>query len=58
VFGGGLRPPRSGTQPNAPEFPLQNVGADGYERTPPVGQFPVNGYGLFEMIDNVWGCAE
>jgi formylglycine-generating enzyme required for sulfatase activity len=36
------------------EFPWQNLLADGYERTAPVGQFPPNGYGLFDMIGNVW----
>ena len=27
---------------------------DGYERTSPVGAFPPNGYGLSDMIGNVW----
>jgi formylglycine-generating enzyme required for sulfatase activity len=36
------------------EFPWQNLVTDGYERTAPVGQFPPNGYGLFDMIGNVW----
>lgn len=36
------------------EFPWQNLGVDGYEGTAPVGQFPPNGYGLFDMIGNVW----
>ena len=36
------------------EFPLQNTGEDGYEGTAPVGSFPPNGYGLFDMIGNVW----
>jgi sulfatase modifying factor 1 len=36
------------------EFPWQNLRTDGYEGTAPVGQFPANGYGLFDMIGNVW----
>ena len=36
------------------EFPVANSGADGWLRTSPVGAFPANGYGLFDMIGNVW----
>ena len=36
------------------EFPWQNLLEDGYEWTAPVGSFPPNGYGLFEMTGNVW----
>ena len=36
------------------DFPLQNTEDDGYERTSPVGAFPANGYGLYDMIGNVW----
>ena len=36
------------------EFPNQNTGEDGYEGTSPVGRFPANGYGLLDMIGNVW----
>jgi formylglycine-generating enzyme required for sulfatase activity len=35
-------------------FPVQNLGEDGYERTSPVMAFPPNGYGLYDMIGNVW----
>jgi formylglycine-generating enzyme required for sulfatase activity len=36
------------------EFPWQNLLLDKYERTSPVGTFPPNGYGLFDMAGNVW----
>ena len=36
------------------DFPLENRRADGYARTSPVGAFPPNGYGLYDMIGNVW----
>ncbi|HEY1656697.1 MAG TPA: formylglycine-generating enzyme family protein [Candidatus Tumulicola sp.] len=36
------------------EFPWQNHLSDGFERTSPVGTFPANGYGLYDMAGNVW----
>lgn len=36
------------------EFPWRNTLADGFERTSPVGAFPANAFGLFDMIGNVW----
>ncbi len=36
------------------QFPHENTGEDGYARTSPVTAFPPNGYGLFDMIGNVW----
>jgi sulfatase modifying factor 1 len=36
------------------EFPLKNQRLDGYEYTAPVRVFPSNGYGLYQMIGNVW----
>jgi formylglycine-generating enzyme required for sulfatase activity len=36
------------------EFPWQNLKANGYEGTSPVGAFPPNGYGLYDMAGNVW----
>ena len=35
-------------------FPLENLNDDGYERTSPVTAFPPNGYGVHDMIGNVW----
>ncbi|MCC6891020.1 MAG: formylglycine-generating enzyme family protein [Hyphomicrobiales bacterium] len=36
------------------EFPSQNLALDNFERTSPVMAFPPNGYGLYDMIGNVW----
>lgn len=36
------------------EFPWQNLAQDGHVGTSPVGAFPANAYGLFDMIGNVW----
>ena len=36
------------------DFPHENLLTDGYEWTAPVGSFPPNGYGLFDMAGNVW----
>jgi formylglycine-generating enzyme len=36
------------------DFPLHNLRLDGYERTSPVKAFAPNGYGLHDMIGNVW----
>ena len=35
-------------------FPWENLKLDGYEGTSPVDAFPANGYGLYDMIGNVW----
>lgn len=35
-------------------FPTENTNADGFERTAPVKQFPPNGFGLYDMVGNVW----
>jgi formylglycine-generating enzyme len=35
-------------------FPFRNTRDDGYERTSPVMTYAQNGYGLYDMIGNVW----
>lgn len=36
------------------EFPWQNLQEDGHLWTAPVGSYPANGHGLFDMAGNVW----
>lgn len=38
----------------AGEFPWRSDKPAGEARSSPVGRFPANGYGLFDMIGNVW----
>lgn len=35
-------------------FPYKNVSENGFTRTSPVRHFPPNGFGLFDLIGNVW----
>jgi sulfatase modifying factor 1 len=35
-------------------FPCENLALDGYMHTSPVTAFPPNGYGVYDLIGNVW----
>jgi formylglycine-generating enzyme required for sulfatase activity len=35
-------------------FPWENLALDGWARTSPVGAYQPNGFGLYDMIGNVW----
>jgi sulfatase modifying factor 1 len=36
------------------EFPVEKRQIDGFDWTSPVGTFPANGYGIYDMVGNVW----
>ena len=36
------------------EFPLSDLGDDGYTAPSPVRAFPANGYGLYSVVGNAW----
>ena len=36
------------------EFPWQNLLLDGYAGTSPVRHYPANGFGLYDVVGNVW----
>ncbi|NPD06128.1 formylglycine-generating enzyme family protein [Nocardioides sp. zg-1308] len=39
---------------DGPDFPWRSTRESGFVGTAPVGSFPPNGYGLFDMAGNVW----
>jgi len=36
------------------KFPFKNTVEDGWATTAPVDSFPKNGFGLYNMVGNVW----
>lgn len=56
TWGAGPAPHRNPTLANTwqGDFPFTDTGADGHRGSAPVGCFPPNGFGLYDMAGNVW----
>ena len=56
-FFGGAGGARGGSRSSGPEATFSE-GADRWDYTSPGGSFPPNGFGLFDMVGNVWQMTQ
>ena len=52
TWGGQYSPKKANTWQGS--FPVANTKEDGHLSTAPIGSYPPNGYGLYDMAGNVW----